>query len=188
MFNITRREADARTRYSTLENDLLRTHGPKYASYFGDGSGRDTYVVTDNGGLLNKEKRGMTRRPFKNTLVNRDSSPLKPVMPVSYHSDGTGRDSYVVSNAGGLVHDFHGSSRSDVNFVASLRQQLTRVMPTKVLPADITNYIGWQDPRTKRTLIENAKKVGEVTTRLCVLSPDNRRQPLSPQLLSPKVS
>lgn len=32
-------------RYSALETKLMRTEDPKYANYFGDGSGRDTYVV-----------------------------------------------------------------------------------------------------------------------------------------------
>ena len=34
---------------STLMN---RTYDPKYSNYRGDGSGRDTYVLTGNGGLI----------------------------------------------------------------------------------------------------------------------------------------
>lgn len=37
-------------------NVFDRTCDPKYANYFGDGSGRDTYVVLNNGGLLNSDK------------------------------------------------------------------------------------------------------------------------------------
>ena len=126
-----RRAADAKTRYSSIENCMLRTFSPKHCNYFGDGSGRDTYAVTDCGGLMGKEKVGMTRRPFKNTPFNRDTyfSPLKPCMPVNYHSDGTGRDSYCVHNHGGLVNDFKGSSRADVNFLASLRAPIERNSP-----------------------------------------------------------
>ena len=48
------RAADAKVRYSTIENDMLRTFSPKHANYFGDGTGRDTYVVTNCGGLMDK--------------------------------------------------------------------------------------------------------------------------------------
>jgi len=128
----------------------LRTFSPKYLNYFGDGSGRDTYVVTNNGGSMNSSKHGMLRRPFKNTLHNRDLSPKLEAMPVNYHSDGTGRDSYVVANGGGLICDYFGSSRADVNFVNSLRQLNRSVMPSHYDPADITNYVGYLDPRARR--------------------------------------
>ena len=36
---------------STLMN---RTFDPKYATYRGDGMGRDTYITTGNGGLISK--------------------------------------------------------------------------------------------------------------------------------------
>ena len=42
-------------------------------------------------------------------------------MPLKYHSDGTGRDSYVIKNSGGLVNDYGGSHRSDVIFRSTLR-------------------------------------------------------------------
>ena len=173
-----RRAADAKTRYSTIENVMLRTFSPKHCNYFGDGGGRDTYVVTDCGGLMGREKVGMTRRPFKNTPFNRDAynAPLKHVMPVNYHSDGTGRDTYVINNSGGLAHDFHGSTRSDVNFLAGLRVQQARVMPNTHDSADITNFVGWRDPRTRRTFVENAKKIDQVTKRLSP-SPHDRRSP-----------
>ena len=45
----------------------MRTFSPKYASYFGNGSGRDTYVVLNNGGLTNSDKKYMMSRPFRNT-------------------------------------------------------------------------------------------------------------------------
>ena len=47
---------------------MMRTFSPKHALYFGDGTGRDTYVVTNDGGLRDLDKVGMTRRPFKNTI------------------------------------------------------------------------------------------------------------------------
>ena len=32
-------------------SNLQRTFSPKYTHYLGDGSGRDTYVIKNNGGL-----------------------------------------------------------------------------------------------------------------------------------------
>ena len=34
-----------------VEASWCRTNTKTYASYFGDGSGRDSYVIKDNGGL-----------------------------------------------------------------------------------------------------------------------------------------
>ena len=110
-------------RYSALESQLMRTFSPKYANYFGDGSGRDTYAVVNNGGLTSVEKPNMMNRPFRNTFQNRiHASPLKEAVSFTYHSDGSGRDSYVISNSGGLVNDYGSSHRHDVRFKNNLRQ------------------------------------------------------------------
>ena len=93
-------------RYSTLEAQMLRTCSPKYASYFGDGSGRDTYVAVNNGGLTNILKPNLMKRPFKSTLQDRSAAPVKDAVPITYRSDGMGRDSYVVANSGGFYYDY----------------------------------------------------------------------------------
>lgn len=54
-------------RYTALDTKLMRTEDAKYVNYFGDGSGRDTYVVLNNGGQTTCDKKFMLRRPFKNT-------------------------------------------------------------------------------------------------------------------------
>jgi len=35
-----------------LASGISRTFDPKYAHYYGDGNGRDTYITANNGGLL----------------------------------------------------------------------------------------------------------------------------------------
>ena len=62
--------ASPRTTYPQNEREatMARSHNPKYASYMGDGSGRDSYVVLNNGGLTNTEKKFMMSRPFRNTF------------------------------------------------------------------------------------------------------------------------
>ena len=62
--------SNSRTQHYPVQNTeqvFARTNHTKYANYFGDGSGRDTYVVLNNGGLASNEKSHMLRRPFKNT-------------------------------------------------------------------------------------------------------------------------
>ena len=41
------------------EAGICRTYNPTYASYSGDGSGRDAYIILNNGGLTKEDKSGM---------------------------------------------------------------------------------------------------------------------------------
>ena len=105
--------------HSSVEATMSRTFAPKYASYTGDGSGRDSYITVSNGGLANNEKKFMMWRPNK-IPKPLDPKPSKQPAAVNYRSDGTGRDSYVVSNFGGLVSDFR-CTKPDVMFKSGLR-------------------------------------------------------------------
>ncbi len=42
--------------HSPVEAGMMRTHNPTYASYSGDGSGRDSYIILNNGGLTKESK------------------------------------------------------------------------------------------------------------------------------------
>ena len=46
---------ERKARYTALESTMMRTMHPKYVNYFGDGTGRDTYIVLNNGGLAKKD-------------------------------------------------------------------------------------------------------------------------------------
>lgn len=92
---------------TALQASMTRTFHPKYASYTGDGSGRDTYVILNNGGLTNSDKPNMMFRKHS-TPAAYSRRPGKAAPAVTYISDGTGRDSYVIANSGGLVHDYRG--------------------------------------------------------------------------------
>ena len=61
--------------FNPRETSMARCNYPKYASYMGDGSGRDTYVVLNNGGLTNCDKNYMMSRPFRRTHQNVSPSP-----------------------------------------------------------------------------------------------------------------
>mmetsp|Transcript_971 Transcript_971/g.2374 ORF Transcript_971/g.2374 Transcript_971/m.2374 type:complete len:145 (-) Transcript_971:46-480(-) len=97
--------------------NLYRTFHPKLTSYPPDGFGRDSYILTDNGGVF---RAGSRLSKFKSMGVRSSCcspSPPLPAKPTSYHSDGMGRDSYICVNSGGLVDPY----RSNINFAKSLR-------------------------------------------------------------------
>ena len=88
-------------------SSLYRSYSPRMARYSTDGNGRDLYVNYNNGGFWKKGVKvytGSQRGPQVSEKYK-----LKPLMkhvaPFKYYSDGTGRDSYVISESGGLKHD-----------------------------------------------------------------------------------
>ncbi len=90
----------------------LRTFDPKYQHYFSDGSGRDNFVMYNNGGfsiprVYNPMQGTAYMRMGNSTGHSGSPSPRKDPMPVEYRSDGTGRDSYIVCNSGGLKQIFN---------------------------------------------------------------------------------
>jgi hypothetical protein len=146
---------------------MSRTFAPKYASYMGDGSGRDTYVVLNNGGLSNNEKRAMMWRPNKVPLPA-NPRPFKAAPALKYQSDGTGRDSYVVSNSGGLVADFR-CSKPDMHFIGGLRvHHLSPVRHAndRWRGPDGTDYLNWYTPKDQRAVRLAVSKQRELTDRL----------------------
>ena len=58
--------------HSPLEASMTRTYNPGYASYMGDGSGRDSYIILNNGGLTHQDK------PYMMTRKNRPSPDTSP--------------------------------------------------------------------------------------------------------------
>ena len=73
--------------------------------YFADGTGRDTFVKNDNGGFF-KAYHPAPAHAVTSFTQKRRYDPPAPVMhsrAVQYHCDGTGRDSYIGFNKGGLA-------------------------------------------------------------------------------------
>ena len=77
-------------------------------NYFADGTGRDTFVKTDNGGFYKAntpvKAPAVTRLAPKNYYV--PPSPIIKSRGVYYRSDGSGRDNYIEMNSGGLNNCF----------------------------------------------------------------------------------
>ena len=68
--------------------------------YFNDGTGRDTYMGVDNGGFM-KPFKAAPSTPVSSFVQRRRydfPSPAIHSRAVQYHSDGTGRDSYIGFN------------------------------------------------------------------------------------------
>ena len=83
---------------------------PYKVHYHNDGTGRDTYVGINSGGLFTTTK--APERAFKTVgnfnMERRATLKPAPVMqPMSphYRSDGTGRDTNICINEGGLMHN-----------------------------------------------------------------------------------
>ena len=81
----------------------------KYSKYKLDGSGRDSYIFCNNGGLYQNQFYFSSRHE-KLPSLNRSPSPIRP-KKVTYISNGSGRDTYIQ----------HSKTRSG-SFMDSLRQ------------------------------------------------------------------
>ncbi|CAG9330599.1 unnamed protein product [Blepharisma stoltei] len=82
--------------------------------YRGDGTGRDTYIAHDNGGLY-RPLNTMPEFPIGSLMGKRKTRVVTPTTPcrtVRYKSNGTGRDGYIADTAGG----FERGACSDRNF------------------------------------------------------------------------
>jgi hypothetical protein len=110
---------------------MQRTFNPTYTRYYGNGTGRDHQVIQYDGGLTSNAKGGLghtgVHLPRYNHSVTRRTSPtpVKEASTFYYQSDGTGRDSYVVMDNGGLRPDYHRHNASvEKIFQNSLRNNV----------------------------------------------------------------
>lgn len=88
-------------------SSLYRSYSPRMSHYEPDGQGRDTYINNNNGGFWTQGVKPPVQSslgPISNKYKVRITG--KNVAPFKYHSDGSGRDSYVLFNSGGLNSDY----------------------------------------------------------------------------------
>ena len=89
---------------NTATSGLNRTFNPKWASYTGDGSGRDQYIVFCNGGLQPQRNFNFKNTRPQDTFNASPSktfnfcrpSPSKSPGLTEYIPDGNGRDTYII--------------------------------------------------------------------------------------------
>jgi hypothetical protein len=96
---------------------MNRSSGTRYSIYTGDGNGRDSYIIVGNGGNLKPEC-------FLNSAPHTGYHPPKMAAKLftgpakkfkgagkeatvfRYWGDGSGRDSYVTKDCGGLIPSY----------------------------------------------------------------------------------
>lgn len=89
-------------------------------------------------------------------------------MSFSYISDGSGRDSYVVQNSGGLVNDFR-CVPTESFFKSQLRKIDRSNLPHKRTHLDgseITDFLNWITPSDRIKVSKIAKYQRQLDARL----------------------
>ena len=75
----------------------------QYVQYSADGKGRDLYISSNSGGFSKKYSHGLElRETFPAKIKYKFSNPELHSAPLVYRSDGSGRDSYILRESGGL--------------------------------------------------------------------------------------
>lgn len=95
--------------------------------------GRDTYITTTNGGLISGSGRprngpfsgyqvspGLDKFYINQSIHQARQSGHKDAVAFKYFGDGSGRDSYVTSDSGGLIPKYYGRGTQQ-NFLNGLR-------------------------------------------------------------------
>lgn len=85
----------------------------KYIQYYPDGSGRDSYINANSGGFSRFMPKQVISPYYEVIQPRKVASKVKDLSKTSwsfrYKSDGSGRDSYILSGSGGLQHDYQTS-------------------------------------------------------------------------------
>lgn len=123
-------------------SSLYRTEALRNSHYNPNGEGRDKYIYVDNGGV----ERNQYPFTFKEDgrIIRRSFSPGSPHLeakPLKYKPDGTGRDTYIGVNHGGLF-----SSYKKHSFYSSLREP----MPVTTTSAFFTTQTVWLQRRKNK--------------------------------------
>ena len=90
---------------------LYRTFKENYVPYFEDGRGRDRYIAYNNAGFFHGYQKYISPSDYKKTgtvfgtkIIHNNRSPSIKAPNFRYHSDGNGRDNYILVNSGGLFY------------------------------------------------------------------------------------
>lgn len=103
-------------------------------------------------------------------------SPVKEATTFYYQSDGTGRDSYVLKNNGGLRPEYTGKATHDRIFKSSLRSEtkspLRSVRNPAAERANFDSYQNWHSVRSKQVNTRHARMQRDLLNRLTRGSPE----------------
>ena len=83
--------------------------------YPNDGTGRDAYIYFNNGGFWKDNiKRYSLQEKYKRSSFARFHSIRKTPPIWNYHADGTGRDTYILYDYGGLINNFYRANNLNI--------------------------------------------------------------------------
>ena len=87
--------------------NLGRTARPRFNSYKADGLGRDGYISYNNGGFWTRNIKEVKYTPNYQQYHSENYHLLgHSTAPFKYHSDGSGRDVYILTDSGGLKRNY----------------------------------------------------------------------------------
>lgn len=136
-----------------------------------------------NGGLNRIDKKnlghtGVHMYKYNSTVSKKCSpQPKKEATTFYYQSDGTGRDSYVLKNNGGLRIEHDNKSYGDRVFKDSLRSSTKSKLKhfTNMHGSDrsdITNYLNWSSKQGQISTKKNYEMQKDLMKRLTTGSPN----------------
>jgi hypothetical protein len=106
----------------TVQHDLYRTFDPKHPNYQPFGCGRDMFIIHNDGGFIQTTafpKGAGAKNHWKNSNVidgPRVYGKLANEAPsIYYPPDGSGRDTYIITNNGGSMRPVMGRNNSFSN-------------------------------------------------------------------------
>lgn len=95
-----------------MSSSLYRTFKSNYVPYHASGEGRDRYILYDNAGFFHNLQKSLSPSniyktgTFFGSKINEHNKTQYGKAPnVHYHSNGSGRDKYIMANSGGLIYD-----------------------------------------------------------------------------------
>jgi hypothetical protein len=151
--------------YMTKKLDII----PKVSNYRIDGSGRDGYINSNNGGnsrsiAENGWCKYTSKRGYLNNFTTKNYNVISKVN--IYKSDGNGRDQYIVRDCGGFYKE--GSKAVNPHtFRTSLRNYESK--PTRIAVNNFSELCkNHLLKSTKEKLIETSKKQRVQSARLSV--------------------
>ncbi|KAM3134949.1 hypothetical protein pb186bvf_012949 [Paramecium bursaria] len=132
----------------------------KIKNYHNDGSGRDTYVSTNNGGQTsdrletNQVKTNYVKMHFltaSSKNVKKNVPPQLPIKTGKYWGDGSGRDYFVIVNDGGQSNPFYWWDHPDIKFAKDLRSYPKTQPMQRIQSAVSTKYNKLAEPKKQIT-------------------------------------
>ncbi|CAG9325420.1 unnamed protein product [Blepharisma stoltei] len=138
---------------------------PKTLYYRTNGTGRDTYIAYDNGGVFQSTSKYPNSQTGKYWIRPKSSYSRPSAKSLRYSSDGSGRDSYVKYGDGGL-HAASTPRDSLSTFRESLRSNDCITMRKTISDPFSWAQLTWSDNRTRSISREKKRRVQDCVERL----------------------